>query len=317
MSGIIDWPLSKFGSKTSLAETEPFSLQGGKHLNNEEWWLRPQHGFWVTLWRTHKGELLLESNLALWVFAGPAQTWGDMEGHGGNAGQGSSGGGPLPEGLQCRSLRRADLAFPPVLMARSTRRRPCGETWGQVLLFSPSTAKEMKARKVGLPVLQHPPVKQQILRTHGSRWLSALAQGGSPNYTSLSLHALGPGGFDGFLSPSLPETLLLCIAFRIHPLPARPCLGPQGPPTAPRGVYWIVRFVLLGDRGGAALRLSSRALSWHRGPGPTVLSPCSPLWLRGRAPWMHIGWPPLPSSPAFLSAICSFCPAGQQTCSLG
>lgn len=107
--GNINWPLSRFRSKTSLAETEPFSLRGGKHLDREEWGRWPQRGFWVTLWRTHKGELFLESDLALWVFAGPAQRWGDMEG--------TLAGDPREEapslkGCSARSLRRADLAFP-------------------------------------------------------------------------------------------------------------------------------------------------------------------------------------------------------------
>lgn len=135
-----------------------------------------------------------------------------------------------------------------------------------------------------------------LLHTHGSprcqRCHRVEAQSTLPG-----LLALDPGGCGGPLCPSHPRALLLCVVSRIHLLPPHPCSGPQGPPKAPRGVNWIVHFVVLGDQEDAASRLSGGASSWHpESLFPAHPLPCFPgtaLWRRDATPWMHPGWSPL------------------------
>lgn len=145
------------------------------------------------------------------------------------------------------------------------------------------------------------------LRTRGSPWLSAPAQA--------EAHVTLPGACS-------PGVRAVVMASRAHPsprpchsaLPACPRSGPQGPPTAPRGVCWLVTEECSSRVEQQSLVLAPRSPS--RSP-PSVLSQRRSL-AEGRctldAHWVVTH---LPGSPACLNAICAFCPAGQQTRALG
>ena len=87
---------------------------------------------------------------------------------------------------------------------------------------------------------------------------------------------------------------------RVHLLPAHPYSRPL---EAPIGGYWIVHFLVFGDREDAASRVKEQSLGLaSRVPGShsplARLSWCCALWLGDPALCTHAGWCPPARSPS-------------------